>query len=92
MLDDEYNDFEEMNDSKDITIPPLKKINHEKKEKKNKNKKISIEDIDGKKIKKLQNQSADAITGLIVYHNGYRDAVAVVKDSMNQQNCWIDIQ
>ena len=39
--------------------------------------------IDGKKIKKLQNQSADAITGLIVYHNGYRDAVAVVKDFMN---------
>ena len=54
MLDDEYNDFEEMNDSKDITIPPLKKINHEKKEKKNKNKKISIEDIDGKKIKNVK--------------------------------------
>ena len=34
MSDDEYNDFEEMNDSKNITIPPLKKIKHEKKKKK----------------------------------------------------------
>ena len=31
MLDDEYNDFEEMNDSKDITIPPLKKTNKKRK-------------------------------------------------------------
>ena len=54
MSDNEYNDFEENNDNNNIIIPELKQIKDKKIEKKNKNKKISIEDIDGKKIKNVK--------------------------------------
>ena len=52
MSDNEYNDFEDDNNSNNIEVKELKDKKLEKKN--NKNNKISIEDINGKKIKKVK--------------------------------------